>query len=229
MITPERAMEPDEWFTLENSSAMLHFLMKRKRRAPPSRRKIILFAAAIGHHICCYLNDPQAIRSLELAEELADGRAWCAECDALKQSLDTNMAYSAVARTVLCMGELTRIEELAEEAFRAEGIAWDRLFNLDPEDRPDSPGALLRELFGNPFKVGSPHSPPAIKPSWRTGTAVTLARTVYESRDFSAMPILADALQDAGCDNEDVLAHCRDPKATHVRGCWVVDLVLGKE
>ena len=52
---------------------------------------------------------------------------------------------------------------------------------------------------------------------------------MYETRDFSAMPILADALQDAGCDNDDVLNHCRDAKQVHVRGCWVVDLVLGKE
>jgi len=51
---------------------------------------------------------------------------------------------------------------------------------------------------------------------------------MYEAREFSAMPILADALQDAGCDNEDVLSHCREP-GTHVRGCWVVDLLLGRE
>jgi hypothetical protein len=51
---------------------------------------------------------------------------------------------------------------------------------------------------------------------------------MYESRDFSPMPILADALQDAGCDNDTILAHCRDEQHTHVRGCWVVDLVLGK-
>ncbi|WP_439624169.1 hypothetical protein [Gemmata sp.] len=51
---------------------------------------------------------------------------------------------------------------------------------------------------------------------------------MYESRDFSAMPILADALQDAGCEHEAVLAHCRDPQQVHVRGCWVVDLVRGK-
>jgi hypothetical protein len=50
---------------------------------------------------------------------------------------------------------------------------------------------------------------------------------MYESRHFSPMPILADALQDAGCDNPDVLDHCRGP-GPHVRGCWVVDLVLGK-
>jgi hypothetical protein len=52
---------------------------------------------------------------------------------------------------------------------------------------------------------------------------------MYYRRDFSAMPILADALKDAGCDNADMLDHCRDTGATHVRGCWVVDLVLGKE
>jgi hypothetical protein len=63
---------------------------------------------------------------------------------------------------------------------------------------------------------------------WGTDTVVTLAAQMYESRDFGAMPILADALQDAGCDSEEMLNHCRDEKATHVRGCWVVDLVLGK-
>jgi hypothetical protein len=51
---------------------------------------------------------------------------------------------------------------------------------------------------------------------------------MYESRDFTSMPILADALQDAGCDNDELLSHCRDPKQVHVGGCWVVDLVLGK-
>jgi len=52
---------------------------------------------------------------------------------------------------------------------------------------------------------------------------------MYDSREFSAMPILADALQDAGCAEPAILDHCRDTKQVHVRGCWVVDLVLGKE
>jgi hypothetical protein len=55
-----------------------------------------------------------------------------------------------------------------------------------------------------------------------------LAEGIYQERAFDRMPILADALQDAGCDNEDVLTHCRQP-GEHVRGCWVVDLVLNKE
>jgi hypothetical protein len=81
---------------------------------------------------------------------------------------------------------------------------------------------LIRDIFGNPFR------PVAFSPEWRTGTAVSLAHQMYESREFSAMPILADALQDAGCNNEDILNHCRG-SGPHVRGCWVVDLVLGKE
>jgi hypothetical protein len=80
---------------------------------------------------------------------------------------------------------------------------------------------LLRDIFGNPFRRVS------IDPSWLTSTALALARGMYESRDFGAMPILADALQDAGCDNDDILDHCRGP-GPHARGCWVVDLVLGK-
>lgn len=82
---------------------------------------------------------------------------------------------------------------------------------------------LFHDIFGNPFR------PVTFSRSWRTDTAVTLARQMYESRDFSAMPILADALQDAGCNNEDILDHCRDAKQVHVRGCWVVDWVLKKE
>jgi hypothetical protein len=72
-----------------------------------------------------------------------------------------------------------------------------------------------------------PHPLPAFDPSWRTSTVLALAKQMYDSRDFAAMPILADALQDAGCDHADILAHCRGD-GPHVRGCWVVDLALGK-
>jgi hypothetical protein len=81
---------------------------------------------------------------------------------------------------------------------------------------------ILRDVFGNPFRTVT------IVPDLRTSTAVALAQQMYDSRDFSAMPILADALQDAGCDNADILDHCRGP-GPHVRGCWVVDLVLDKK
>jgi hypothetical protein len=81
--------------------------------------------------------------------------------------------------------------------------------------------ALLRDIFGNPFRPVSPD------PSWRTSDVLALAQGIYEERAFDRMPILADALQEAGCDNTDVLGHCRGP-GPHVRGCWVVDLLLGR-
>jgi hypothetical protein len=67
-----------------------------------------------------------------------------------------------------------------------------------------------------------------LNPSWLTSTVVALAQQMYDSRDFSAMPILADALQDAGYDDTDILEHCRGP-GPHVRGCFVVDRLLNKE
>jgi hypothetical protein len=80
---------------------------------------------------------------------------------------------------------------------------------------------LIRDVFGNPFRSV------IFSPEWRTDTTLSLTLQMYDTREFSAMPILADALQDAGCDNADILDHCRGP-GPHVRGCWVVDLVLGK-
>ena len=77
------------------------------------------------------------------------------------------------------------------------------------------------DIFGNPFR------PVVIEPAWLSSTAVGLARGIYDDRAFDRLPILADALQDAGCENADILDHCRGD-GPHVRGCWVVDLVLGK-
>jgi hypothetical protein len=84
--------------------------------------------------------------------------------------------------------------------------------------------ALLRDIFGNPFR------PVALDPAWlawNDGAVQKMAQVIYDARRFSALPILADALEDAGSDNADILAHCRGG-GEHVRGCWVVDLLLGK-
>jgi hypothetical protein len=83
---------------------------------------------------------------------------------------------------------------------------------------------LLRDLFGNPFH---PTTLNLTWLSWHDGLLVSMACQMYESRDFNDMPVLADALEEAGCDNAEILTHCRQP-GEHVRGCWVVDLVLGK-
>jgi hypothetical protein len=92
-------------------------------------------------------------------------------------------------------------------------------------DNPEHSCKVLRELVGNPFR------PVSVDPSWlvwHDGTILKVTQGIYDDRAFDRLPILADALEDAGCDNADVLAHCRGP-GPHVRGCWVVDLLLGKE
>ncbi len=79
-------------------------------------------------------------------------------------------------------------------------------------------------MFGNPFRER-----PAVAPAWLAwegGTVPRLARAVYDERAFERLPVLADALEEAGCTNEDVLIHLRAPRA-HARGCWALDRLLG--
>jgi hypothetical protein len=80
----------------------------------------------------------------------------------------------------------------------------------------------LRDIFGNPWGRRRQPIP------WMSSTVESLAHAIYEEYAFCNMPILADALEDAGCDNAEILNHCREPK-DHVRGCWVLDLTLGKD
>jgi hypothetical protein len=90
--------------------------------------------------------------------------------------------------------------------------------------------SILREIFGPlPFR------PVALDLAWRTPIVTALATAAYEDRHMPAgtldpdrLAVLADALEDAGCDNGDILSHLRGP-GPHVRGCWVLDLLLGKE
>jgi hypothetical protein len=79
--------------------------------------------------------------------------------------------------------------------------------------------AIFREIVGNPFQ------PVEFEPRWRTSDVVALARGIYDEKAFTRMPILSDALMDAGCEDETIIGHCRT-SATHVRGCWLIDLIL---
>jgi hypothetical protein len=84
--------------------------------------------------------------------------------------------------------------------------------------------ALAQDVFGAPFL---PAQPEAFWLRWNDGCVGKIAQSIYDERRFQEIPILADALEDAGCDDEDILTHCRRP-GRHVRGCWVIDLLLGK-
>jgi hypothetical protein len=105
-------------------------------------------------------------------------------------------------------------EDVVEANGYAVLVAW-------AEARKETCG-LLREVFSNPLRSPTP------APSWLTPTVIALATGIYADRAFDRMPILADALEDAGCEDANILSHCRGDGA-HVRGCWVIDLLLGKE
>jgi hypothetical protein len=83
----------------------------------------------------------------------------------------------------------------------------------------------LRDVIGNPFRSQQPILPAVL--AWNDSCVLRIAQGIYDDRDFDRLPILHDALLDAGCDNDDILAHCRGA-GPHVRGCWVIDLLLGK-
>lgn len=89
-------------------------------------------------------------------------------------------------------------------------------------DEGAAQGVLLRDIFGNPFRPVSPNS------AWLTDTVLSLAQDIYDKQAFDRLPILADALEEAGCDDADILGHCRE-RGNHVRGCWPIDLLLGKQ
>jgi hypothetical protein len=124
------------------------------------------------------------------------------------------------------------VRRLEEAAGRTEEQA------IDVDDRRERAARkqlarLFKEIVGNPFR------PPRFELAWRTSTVVELARGIFDTRDFTRMPILADALLDADCDEESILRHCRgtelDEKGkpskeqpVHVRGCWVLELILGR-
>lgn len=118
------------------------------------------------------------------------------------------------------------VPDWPEQAYQAAWGTAHRAAHTVPlgrrQEKLQSQAELVRCIFGS-LRF---HSITAA-PSWLTPSVVSLARQMYDSRDFCPMPTFADALEEAGCDNTDILAHCRQP-GEHVRGCWVVDLLLGK-
>jgi hypothetical protein len=239
-------MTEAEWLTWIECDGMLSFLLFGRlrsgsafgppgadwldaRKTPPtgvSDRKLRLFACACCRRIWHHLGHPTTRDAVEVAERFADGRA-------TREELDAHHSAAAGDPADFIAGGVTRPDArttthvcwLAAQYAKAAVInatcanPADPAAGIHPADVASCD--LLRDIFGNPFR------PVSLDPAWRTPTAVALASQMYESRDFGAMPILADALQDAGCDSDDVLDHCRGP-GPHVRGCWVVDLVLGR-
>ncbi|AMV29180.1 hypothetical protein VT84_32600 [Gemmata sp. SH-PL17] len=147
-------------------------------------------------------------------------------------ALDTNREYRTRMEIASRFADGKASLEALRESWGVEGNTWpERAYEWASEvtagEVTDNPAAavtivkILHDILGNPFH------PIAVDPSWLASDVRILAEGIYQERAFDRMPILADALQDAGCDNDDILNHCGGD-GPHVRGCWVVDLVLGK-
>lgn len=210
-------MTKAEWLCCTEHWKMDRFL--GARRSPRKRR---LLACAYCRQVWHLVADDRARRAVEVAERLADGLATVEECAAaafhpapLGRTLPFDSPILATHRAEIACGfALERRFYIAD--FYAGGAAW------TTAGSPDAVAALqaaaVRELF-NPF------GPATCDPKWRTEDTVGLARRVYEERAFDRMPLLADALMDAGCEDEQVLGHCRS-QGPHYLGCWVIDLIL---
>jgi hypothetical protein len=108
---------------------------------------------------------------------------------------------------------------------RAGERGWSTSSSTDPDDRMRSSddGLLSHPHHQEARGWGSPFRP------WERGSVAELAQTIYDKRAFERLPVLADALEEAGCHDKVLLQHCRQQGQVHVRGCWLLDLLLGKE
>ncbi len=193
-------MTEADWLTYTDPGRMLEFL-----RGKASERKLRLFAVACCRHNFQCMVDVRRRKAVEVAELYADGLANEEELMAAHQCVDTAWGESE-AFAVWASAVPVQVESICQ----VQRPTWvnHRL--------------LLLDIFGNPFR------PIAINTAWLTPTVKELAQAIYDDRAFERLPILADALEEAGCTSQDILNHCRQA-GVHVRGCWVVDLLLKKE
>jgi hypothetical protein len=221
-----RAVTEEEWLACDEPGVMLTFLEKSRARD----RGLRLFAAACACRALPALTDARFAAAVAALERLADegpGKAASAGLRAAWGALGP--AVEALAGDPGLYPAARAVQTTTEPTLAWWRARWAADWWLEAAGRagPAARGreaALLARLLRD--AVGNPHRPAAFDPAWRSPTAVALAARMYESRDFGAMPLLADALQEAGCEDAEVLRHCRHGE--HVRGCWVVDLVLGR-
>jgi hypothetical protein len=232
----------DGWLRAQNPGLLLDYA-----RRSASARRVRLATVAMCRAAWPFLppspqsHDDACLALLDLSERYADGAAKYSELMASRRALaGTDVPRGGPSDRKVAAAWFASAKDPAkactEAAFHLLGVSWSGAEELEMCSRGVKYGfygkgdwvaaclgmvAVIRDVFGNPFHLVE------FDPAWRTDTALALARRMYDSRDCSAMPILADALQDAGCNDEEILNHCRGP-GPHVRGCWVVDLVLGR-
>ncbi len=237
-------MTEEEWRTTRDPVAVLEHL---HAAGCTSGRKLNLFAVVCCRRMKYLFYDPRHEAAVGVLEGFADGHAGMDELAAAHDGLldvgsyDPDFSLKADSSEVdlrwvanLAVSQATRVEGAGDIPLRRAtaaahfavrvGEMTDRYFDAMGSEYIEREWLrrALACVFGDPFR------PVGFDPSWRSETAVALAKGIYDDRAFDRLPILADALEEAGCDAADVLNHCRGP-GPHARGCWVVDGVLGKE
>jgi hypothetical protein len=207
-----------EWLGCDNPALLVQWedqrLTDRKRR---------LFAVACCRWVWEQLTDARSREAVELAERFADGKA-CAEelgrahGKAFLASLEggrgspEDVLMPPLTAVLERLHPRSMVGEMMQRTAGRRSAEWAAV------------AALFRDVVGNPFR------PVRLNPgwlAWEGGTVRKLAEAIYEEKAFERMPVLGDALEEAGCAEGSVLDHCRSP-GPHARGCWVVDLLLGK-
>jgi hypothetical protein len=231
-------MTETEWLECISPAEMLAYLGEAA-----SPRKLRLFACACVRRIWPLLNDEHLRLAVKTAERFADGRVAAKtlvktrdivkrlsvnsilrqaveallpqEGPILLKPRDIRDPLDVISATRTVRAAARAIEARNEEDAAAPVEPIRRLASLDAVD-------LMREIFGNPFR------PATLDPNWLTwkeSVVPRMAQVIYRKRCFRNVPLLADALEEAGCGDAELLAHCREP-VEHVRGCWVVDALL---
>lgn len=229
-------MTEAEWLTCADPDPMVEWV-----RSKASERKLRLFACA-----CCQrlgrqrlLPDADSRTAVEVAERYADGlvpkKALAAARSEAYRVVKAQRGRRGVNTGAYHAWCATRENLRAAIVSLAGGAAWTASYRRSPSGLLTASGEdverhqaaladLVRDVFGNPFR-----KPPAVSPTvltWNDGAVVKMAQATYDGRGFNRLPILADALEDAGCDDRTILEHCRG-SGRHVRGCWLVDAILG--
>ncbi len=225
-----------EWQRADRPTGMLLFL-----RARASERKKLLFDCACCRHVWSKLGQADQLAVID-AEQCADDPV------AIQQMLLRLEPERKAALEVAGLGNLNHfvsdslkqlltdqtslrihfgshrdwgIGSLAFEAARLAATTEFETSSTTQAIEESVQAEFVREIFGNPFR------PITLDSGRLTSTVIDLAQAIYDERAFDCMPILADALMDAGCDSKEIIAHCRGD-APHVRGCWLVDLIIEK-
>jgi hypothetical protein len=228
-------MMESDWLNATDPQAMLMFLRGSGRA---SDRKYRLAAAACCRRLWHASWDGAVRDAVEVAERFADGRATPEEMQAAGMSVAGrgDMAGRAAGACAVVRDTdaydfpdvahyaASRAFDVAVEAATVSGGSYDQAVASRAAERA-AQAALLRELFG-PLPFREVRLDLAWL-AWNGGTVQRLAEGIYAERAFDRLPVLGDALEEAGCTDADILNHCRQP-GVHVRGCWVIDLLLGK-